>query len=43
MQDKILSEALEAAQTQAEEPVIIVAMPDWHPGIIGIVAGRLKD
>lgn len=43
MQDRILSEALEAAQSQADAPVIIVAMPDWHPGIIGIVAGRLKD
>ncbi len=43
MQDKILTEALEAAQRQADEPVIIVAMQDWHPGIIGIVAGRLKD
>jgi single-stranded-DNA-specific exonuclease len=43
MQDRILAEALEAAQAQADEPVIIVAMPDWHPGIIGIVAGRLKD
>ena len=43
MQDKILSEALEAADAQADEPIIIVAMPDWHPGIIGIVAGRLKD
>ena len=43
MQDKILSEALHAAQVQTEEPIIIVAMPDWHPGIIGIVAGRLKD
>ena len=43
MQDKILSEALDAAQAQGDEPVIIVAMPDWHPGIIGIVAGRLKD
>ena len=43
MQDKILSEALNAAQAQSDEPVIIVAMPDWHPGIIGIVAGRLKD
>ena len=43
MQDKILSEALELAHLQSEEPVIIVAMPDWHPGIIGIVAGRLKD
>ncbi len=43
MQDRILEEALEAAQAQSEEPVIIVAMEDWHPGIIGIVAGRLKD
>jgi len=43
MQDKILAEALEAAQAQIDEPIIIVAMPDWHPGIIGIVAGRLKD
>ncbi len=43
MQDKILSEALDAAQSQANDPVIIVSMPDWHPGIIGIVAGRLKD
>ena len=43
MQDRILAEALELAQEQDKEPVIIVAMPDWHPGIIGIVAGRLKD
>ena len=43
MQDSILAEALEAAQSQAEKAIIIVAMPDWHPGIIGIVAGRLKD
>ena len=43
MQDRILSEAMEAAQAQADAPIIIVAMPDWHPGIIGIVAGRLKD
>jgi len=43
MQDRILEEALGAAQSQSEKPVIIVAMEDWHPGIIGIVAGRLKD
>jgi single-stranded-DNA-specific exonuclease len=43
MQDRIIAEALEAAQLLAEAPVIIVAMADWHPGIIGIVAGRLKD
>jgi len=43
MQDRILSEAMDAAEAQAFAPIIIVAMPDWHPGIIGIVAGRLKD
>lgn len=43
MQDRILAEALEAAQAQSNAPIIIVAMSDWHPGIIGIVAGRLKD
>lgn len=43
MQDRILSEALDAAQAQRDDSVIIVAMEDWHPGIIGIVAGRLKD
>lgn len=43
MQDLILTEALEAAQKQKDKPIIIVAMEDWHPGIIGIVAGRLKD
>ena len=43
MQDRILSEAMDAAADQADDPIIIVAMPDWHPGIIGIVAGRLKD
>jgi len=43
MQGQILSEAMQAAQAQAFAPIIIVAMSDWHPGIIGIVAGRLKD
>ena len=43
MQDRILEEALNAAQSQSDAPVIVVAMDDWHPGIIGIVAGRLKD
>lgn len=38
---------LEAAERQAEEqadaPVVIVAASGWHPGVIGIVAGRLKE
>lgn len=26
-----------------EAPVIVVAADDWHPGVIGIVAGRLRE
>ncbi len=32
--------ALEEAQTRA---VVIVGDPRWHPGVIGIAAGRIKD
>lgn len=35
------AQALAAAQTDA--PIIIVAGVGWHPGVIGIVAGRLKE
>ncbi|MBT4709960.1 MAG: single-stranded-DNA-specific exonuclease RecJ [Alphaproteobacteria bacterium] len=38
---------LEAAQAMVGEedpgPVVIVAGRDWHPGVIGIVAARLKE
>ena len=44
MQKHMLEEALSQASQMAEnKPVIITAMEGWHPGIIGIVAGRLKD
>ena len=29
--------------TQGNRAVAIVAGPGWHPGVIGIVAGRLKE
>lgn len=35
------AQTLAAAQTDA--PIIIVAGVGWHPGVIGIVAGRLKE
>lgn len=44
--------AIEAAVTEAAETlsgaqgnraIAIVAAPGWHPGVIGIVAGRLKE
>lgn len=43
LQDRILGEALDAVQKFQDDPVLVVAMEDWHPGVIGIVAGRLKD
>ena len=30
-------------QTQGNRSVAFVAAPGWHPGVIGIVAGRLKE
>jgi len=44
IQAQILFEADEAAtKNMKENDVVVTAMPGWHPGIIGIVAGRLKD
>lgn len=37
------AQALVQADTQQEAPVIMVASEGWHAGVIGIVAGRLKD
>lgn len=39
---------IEQATTQADQmpktnPLVFVANDDWHPGIIGIIAGRLKE
>ena len=44
LQDQMINEALEAAfKLPEDDAVIIVNMEGWHPGVIGIVAGRLKD
>lgn len=43
LQDDMVRAAIEQAERQDNRAVIIVAMEGWHPGIIGIVAGRLKD
>jgi single-stranded-DNA-specific exonuclease len=29
--------------TQGNRAIVMVAAPGWHPGVIGIVAGRLKE
>src|SRR3954462_10091385 len=39
----ICGQAEAQAQDQADAPVIIVMSAGWHQGVIGIVAGRLKE
>lgn len=34
---------IERESNQAEAPMLLVAADDWHPGVIGIVAGRLRE
>jgi single-stranded-DNA-specific exonuclease len=39
----ILEEAIAMASMQDNAPFILVSNEGWHPGVVGIVAGRLKD
>jgi single-stranded-DNA-specific exonuclease len=39
----VLQVAVKDAETQVDLPVIVTGGEGWHPGVIGIVAGRLKD
>jgi len=41
---RTLEEAIEQVEHgQASLPIVFAAKQGWHPGVIGIVAGRLKD
>jgi single-stranded-DNA-specific exonuclease len=39
----ILEEAMAQASTQDNHPFLFVAGEGWHSGVVGIVAGRLKE
>jgi len=39
----VSEQAIEQAQGQVDSPVITVMNAGWHQGVIGIVAGRLKE
>ncbi|HXG99315.1 MAG TPA: single-stranded-DNA-specific exonuclease RecJ [Sphingomicrobium sp.] len=42
--EMLVCEAADAqAEAQAEAPTIIVSGRGWHPGVVGIVASRLKE
>jgi single-stranded-DNA-specific exonuclease len=45
IEKKIIEEALQIAKKQDSEdnPVLVLASENWHQGVIGIVAGRLKE
>ncbi|MDD3838277.1 MAG: single-stranded-DNA-specific exonuclease RecJ [Phenylobacterium sp.] len=34
---------VEKESNQVDSPLLLVAADDWHPGVIGIVAGRLRE
>ena len=39
----VLEEALQQIDAQQNAPVMIASGAGWHPGVIGVVAGRLKE
>jgi single-stranded-DNA-specific exonuclease len=43
IEKKILEQAMAMAESQSNAPFILVAGEGWHPGVVGIVAGRLKE
>jgi single-stranded-DNA-specific exonuclease len=43
IEQDVLIDALQQAQSQENMPVILVAGEGWHEGVIGIIAGRLKE
>ena len=44
---EVLEQAITTAEAQnlwpSDDSVIVIAHDDWHPGVIGIVAGRLRE
>ena len=40
---QVCEEAEALCRSQDNRAVVLVASPGWHPGVIGIVAGRLKE
>ena len=41
IEERIVAEALAQAHERADDRVLVLANPEWHPGVIGIVASRV--
>lgn len=37
------AQALHAFLTQSDLPVVVTASAEWHPGVVGLIAARLKE
>jgi single-stranded-DNA-specific exonuclease len=43
LESMILADAREMADAQKDNPFVLVSGDGWHAGVVGIIAGRLKD
>ena len=43
LEQKFLNAALDVINHQSNDPVIVILGKNWHEGVIGIVASRIKD
>jgi single-stranded-DNA-specific exonuclease len=43
IQERMQKEAIKQAEAYAQDAVIIVSNPDWHHGVVGIIASRIVD
>ncbi len=43
IEENVLAEAIAQAESQAAPGLVLVSGAGWHPGVIGIVASRLKE
>src|SRR5207249_218607 len=43
IEDSILDEAIALASAQTHAPILMVEGEGWHSGVVGIIAGRIRE
>lgn len=43
IQKAAMQDAIEMGKQRADDGVIVLYNPDWHPGVVGLVASKVKD